>query len=148
MSGIDWNVELKKIEREFDGLPPAPTQGQLKAKRASDLRAKQQKDAATATIGAAVRVALIAALGTALYYWPYSHACGFGLFSYLAAETLVAAGGVWVLVHTWKHRMAKAHGFAIAILFAGFALIAAQVLPRVGYAKADAAQSQQWWCGK
>ena len=148
MSGIDWNVELKKIEREFDGLPPAPTQGQVNARRASERRARLQKDAATATIGVAVRVALITALGAALYYWPYSHACGFGLFSYLGAETLVVAGGAWVLVHTWQHRMAKAHGLAIAILFAGFALIAAQVLPRVGYAKADAAQSQQWWCGK
>jgi hypothetical protein len=146
MSGIDWNVELKKIEREFDGLPPAPTQGQLKAKRASEMRAKQQKYAATAALGAGIRVALLALLGVGLYYWPYGHACGFGLFSYMGAEALVAAGGVWVLVHTWEHRMAKAHGLAIAIIFAGFALLASEILPRVGYTRAETAQ--QWWCGK
>jgi hypothetical protein len=142
---MDWNVELKKIEREFDGLPPAPSQGQLKMKRASEMRAKQQKDATSAMIGVAMRVAMVALLGVGLFYWPYGHACGFGLFSYMFAEALVAGAGVWVLVHTWQNRMARAHGLAIAIIFAGFALTASEVLPRVGYARAE--MSQQWWCG-
>jgi hypothetical protein len=33
---VDWNAELRKIEHEFDGLPPEPSAAQLKAKRAAE----------------------------------------------------------------------------------------------------------------
>ena len=38
MSEIDWNVELRKIEREYDGLPPEPSANALRARRAAELR--------------------------------------------------------------------------------------------------------------
>ena len=41
MTGIDWKRMLKEIEREYDGLPPAPSLGSLKAKEAAERAAKE-----------------------------------------------------------------------------------------------------------
>jgi len=36
MGEINWLTELRKIEREFDGLPPEPTPMELRARRAAE----------------------------------------------------------------------------------------------------------------
>jgi hypothetical protein len=148
MSGVNWNVELKKLEREFGGLPPEPTPGQLNARRMSERRAQQHQDAVNATIGATSRILLIVGLAIGLYFWPYARACGAGLFAYMGAEALIGAGALWVAAYTWRNRMPKTHGVAVAMLFCGLALIAVQILPRIGYATARQGQSQQWFCAE
>lgn len=146
MSEIDWDVELRKIEREFDGLPPTPSAGELRARKAAERREKQRKEERIAALGAWGRLVLVAALAAALYWWPYLRACGPGLFAFLGAESMVVAGGLWVVAFTWRHRMARTHALGMLVVIAGLALILAQVLPRVGYARTDPAHPPQWWC--
>jgi hypothetical protein len=146
MTDINWSAEVRKLEREFSGLPPEPTAAEVNAKRATQRRAHEREEAVNATVGASVRVVLVLALAGALYYWPYARACGVGLYAFMGAETLIAAGAFWIGVHSWRHRMAKTHGLALAILLGGLVLLAAQVLPRTGYARTDAAHVQRWSC--
>ena len=146
---INWTSELKKIERAFDGLPPAPpvpTPAQLKQRRASERRTlertleRQQRTAMI--VGTGGRFLLVFALSAAINFWPYGHACGFGLYTYIFAELLIIVGGLWTVAWTWQHRMPRAHAVAMVMVVWGCALIVAQVLPRVGYA----AEAAHWFC--
>jgi len=83
---------------------------------------------------------LILAVG--MTQWPYGHACGAGLAVYLLAVTAVLVVGIWASIQTWNAGLAIAHVLALGIALSGMALMLFQVLPRVGYAKADAA----WGC--
>ena len=148
MTDINWSAEVRKLEREFSGLPPEPTAAELNARRATQRRAQQREEAVNATVGATGRVILVVALAGALYYWPYARVCGFGLFAFMGAEALIAAGALWIGAYSWRHHMAKTHGLALGILVAGFALLAAQVLPRIGYAKTDSGHPMTWSCAK
>ena len=143
---VDWNTELRKIEREFDGLPPEPSPAQLKAKRAAERREEERRKERAAQLGVHARVALVTTLAVAIVFWPYRRNCGVALFTYMAAEGVVVAGGLWLMVCTWRHRMAKTHGVALAMMLWGLVLLAHQVLPRVGYAKSDSASPARWVC--
>jgi len=44
MGEINWLTELRKIEREFDGLPPEPTPMELRARRAAEQRAERLRE--------------------------------------------------------------------------------------------------------
>ena len=146
MSDVNWNVELRKLEREFGGLPPEPTAAEQNARRAAERRARELQDAINARIGAAVRSVLVAALGAALYFWPYDRACGLGLSAYLAAAVVFTVGALWVFAYSWRHRLAKTHGAALLMLLAGIALVAAQALPRLPAPWIDAAYRHEWSC--
>jgi hypothetical protein len=146
MSGINWAVELKKIEREVDGLPPEPSPGALKAKRAAEQRAEQRQEARAAALGAWARLLLVMSLAVGLSFWPYARECGAGLFAYVGVEGLIAAGALWVVAWTWRWRMPKTHGLSLLLVLLALALIGLQVLPRVGYAKVDSAHPPQWRC--
>jgi hypothetical protein len=146
---INWTSELKKIERAFDGLPPVPavpSPAQLKQRRTSERRTLERtlerQERTAMVIGTAGRFVLVFALSAAINFWPYGHACGFGLFTYMFAEVLIVVGGLWTVAWTWQHRMPRGHGVAIAMVAWGCALIAAQVLPRMGYA----AEAAHWFC--
>jgi hypothetical protein len=146
MSGINWAIELPKIEREFSGLPAAPSPGAVNARRASERRAQQKHDAVGAAIGAAARLLLVVALASALSFWPYARECGAGLFFYMSAQAVILAGALWAVAYTWRFRMPRTHGLALVMAACALALIAAQVLPRVGYAKVDLSRPSHWRC--
>lgn len=146
---INWTSELKRIERAFDGLPPlppVPSPAQLKQRRASERRtlerSLERQERTAMIIGTSGRFLLVFALSAAINFWPYGHACGFGLFTYMFAEVLIVVGGLWTVAWTWQHRMPRGHGIAMAMVGWGVALIAAQVLPRIGYA----AEAAHWFC--
>jgi len=146
---INWTSELKKIERAFDGLPPAPpvpSPAQLKQRRASERRTLERtlerQERTAMVIGTGGRFLLVFALSAAINFWPYGHACGFGLFTYMFAELLIIVGGLWTVAWTWRHRMPRGHAVAMVMVGWGIALIAAQVLPRVAYA----AEAAHWFC--
>lgn len=88
------------------------------------------------------RVLLGVALAVLETQWPYGHGCGFGLFIYLAVVTTVVVAGVWGSIAAWKLKMGVAHVLSLAVVLWGIALVAGQVLPRVGYA----AQAATWRC--
>ena len=66
MSEIDWNAELRKVSREFDGLPPEPTPEEIRARRAAELATKQRNDEAAAVAGVWIRLFLVSSLAAAL----------------------------------------------------------------------------------
>jgi hypothetical protein len=147
--GINWTSELKKIERAFDGLPPlprVPAPDELKKRRAIERRTLERtlerQERIAMSIGTGGRFLLVIALSTAINFWPYGHTCGFGLFTFMFAELLIVVGGLWTVAWTWQHRMPRAHGIALAMVMWGCVLLAAQVLPRVGYA----AEPAHWSC--
>jgi len=142
----DWSVQLKKIEREFDGLPPVPSPAVQKLRSEEERRAKERVQQRVAMFGAGARLILVFALFAAVSVWPYDTECGWGLFSYLGVEAVIIAGGFWVAVTTWRYRLPKMHILSLAIVLIGLVLIAAEVLPRTGYASVDPKHPPQTWC--
>jgi hypothetical protein len=144
----DWDAELKKIDRQLESMsdsaliPAAPrnappaAQAQVAAERAS-----------TRTWPAFLRLMLAATLGIGILFWPYPRQCGVGLGGYLIAVAVVLLGGLWSSVWTWRHRTGRAHVLSLLIVTWGLLLGAIEVLPRVGYAKVDAARPMSWQCG-
>jgi hypothetical protein len=133
----DWSTKLKKIEREFQGLPPEPSPAFKKLQSEEERRAQERAKQRVAAIGAGARLILVFALFGALAVWPYENACGSGLFGYLFAEAAIVAGGLWVAFTTWRARLPKLHAVSLLVILVGLSLIAAEVLPRSGYAKVD-----------
>jgi len=147
LSEIDWSVELRKIEREFDGLPPEPTPEERRLQREGHRRVHEEQEAREASFGVYLRLALTVSLAIGVVFWPYEAACGGSLFAYLSAITTVILGGLWTSHSTWRHRMSRGHTVALLVILWGFVLGASQVLPRVGYAIPDAAHPASWGCG-
>jgi hypothetical protein len=147
MTDIDWAAELKKIEREYDGLPPEPTPAAVKARRYEERRVQEERHEAALTVGAAGRVFFVLALAAAINFWPYAHECGAALIAYVSAESVVAAGGIWLAAWTWHHRMPKVHTLSLIVVVWGMALVADQALRRMGYARVDPQNPPEWLCG-
>ena len=146
MAQDDWSTQLKKIEREFNGLPPEPSPAFKKMQSEEERRAQERAQQRAAMIGAGARLVLVFALYTALAIWPYDNQCGSGLLGYLAVETVIVVGGVWVAFTTWRYRLPKMHTLSLFIVLAGLILIAAEVLPRVGYAAVDPKHPPRFSC--
>ena len=98
------------------------------------------------TIATVARIGLTASLLVALYWWPYATRCGFGLAGLLTAQSMVAFGGASSALYTWRHRQGAAHLIALALVAAGLALVAVQLLPRMGGATIPGV-SGAWSCG-
>ena len=143
-----WATQLKKIEREFEGLPPEPSPAFQKLQSEEERRAKERALTRAAVIGSSARLVLVLALGAALVMWPYSRACGSGWFGYVGVEGMIVAGGVWVGITTWRARLAKLHVLSLFVVLAGLVLIAAEVLPRIGYAVSDPLHPPEIWCAE
>ena len=146
MTGIDWSTQLKKIERQFNGIPTPPTESQLRIERENERREQMRRLKRGEIFTAASRVVLAASLGLAMNAWPYDRACGGGLLAYLAASVVIVGGGVWAVVGTWNSRAPKLHAGAMLVIAWGVVLITAQVLPRAGYAEADTGKRLAWRC--
>jgi hypothetical protein len=142
----DWKTQLKKIEREFDGLPPEPSPAFKKMQSEEERRAQERTQQRAAAIGAGARLILVFALFGALTVWPYANDCGWGWFGYVGAEAVIVAGGLWVAFTTWRYRLPKMHALSLLIILVGLVLIAAEVLPRTGYASVDPRNPPQLWC--
>ena len=142
----DWNKELSKIDRQLESISddalfpqkpgaPAAQQAQVTAQRTG-----------TRTWGVFLRLALATALGVAVLFWPYDSRCGIKLAGYLLATGVVAIGGVWSAVWSWRHRSGRAHVLALLLVLWGGILTAMEVLPRIGYAKEDPLRPAGWVC--
>jgi membrane protein YdbS with pleckstrin-like domain len=142
----DWSTQLKKIEREFAGLPPEPSAAFKKMQSEEERRAQERAQQRAAMFGAGARLILVFALGAALAFWPYENQCGSGLLGFLGVETVIVVGGLWVAFTTWRYRLPKMHTFSLLIVLTGLILIAAEVLPRVGYAAIDPKHPPSFSC--
>ena len=146
LSEINWALELKKIEREFDGLPPEPSPSEQRQKRETVRRERQRQDAAGASFGVYFQLTLVLSLGVSLVCWPYDVSCGAMLYGYLAAVLVLVVGGVWTAMATFTHQMPWRHLVALLIVLWGLALGAAEILPRVGYANPAPNRGTSWSC--
>ena len=145
MSGKDWESELKKIDRMLEG---ASDEALLPAKNAATPAARAEavaKQKGTSTLGVMARLVLAVALGIGMLFWPYDAKCGVGLAGYLAATGVVVGAGVWSSIWTWRHRSSRGHILSLLLILWGGVLGAIEILPRVGYAKPDAARPG-WAC--
>ena len=126
------------------GAASAPAGGAALGDRPARKGGKPARE--TAGFGVYARLTLSVVLGVAIVLWPYESRCGFGLAAYLAAVGVVAVSGGWSAVWTWRHRAARAHVLSLLILLWGLVLGAMEVLPRIGYAKADLQHPAGWVC--
>ncbi len=137
----DWDAELKKIDKQLESISdnaliPAPAKSSAPAAKASVAAER----AATRTWPALLRLTLATAAAVGILFWPYPSRCGLGLAGYLLALAGVTVAGVGSGVWTWRHRTARAHILSLLLVFYGIVLTAVEVLPRTGYARADAAR--------
>ena len=154
MTDRDWSKELAKIDKQLasvsdDALAaskPATARGAPRAPEPRDASGGRPAGGGTHAFGVFARLALSVALGVAIVLWPYQARCGFGLAAYLGAVTVVVVSGGWSAVWTWRHRAAKAHTLSLLVLGWGLVLGAAEVLPRMGYAKPDPRHPATWMC--
>ena len=146
MAQDDWSVQLKKIEREFDGLPPEPSPAMKKLQSEEERRAQERAQQRAAMFGGGARLILVFALFAALIIWPYERECGVGLFEYLGVELVIIVGGLWVALTTWRYRLPKMHTLSLLIILTGLILMAVEILPRIGYAAVDPKHPPQFSC--
>jgi hypothetical protein len=146
MSEIDWNRELRRIEREFDGLPPEPPSSVKRTRQALEQLEKEQREQRFATFGTLARLALVIALAVGLYWWPYPRECGSSLLSFLGAELALLIGSVWVTATTWRHRLARLHALSIVMVVASLALLALEIAPRNGWVTRADGRAASWAC--
>ena len=148
MSQTDWDRELKRIEREFESGSPDPIIRLDNTRKAGGRHAREQRKTSVGAMAVWVRVALVVALAVGMYFWPYPRACGAGLFAYMGAATLVGTGALWAAASSWQARLARAHAASMLMFIVALALLATQILPRVGYAAVDPASPPSWMCGR
>lgn len=146
MTGIDWDAQLKKIERQFEGKLAPPSESELRAQRENERREAQRRKRREESFGAASRVVLVLSLGLAMNAWPYDRACGGGLLGYLAASVAIGVGAMWATIGTWRSRTPRLHALALLALAWAIVLVTAQVLPRVGYAAVEPGNAPAWRC--
>ena len=145
----NWDKELAEIDKLMAKSPPAaPPPAAVPAGRPA---APAPRSAAPPSLPAPargsamsvwVRVLLGVVLAGAMTQWPYGTQCGTALFLYTGASAMVGLAGVWAAGASWRRRMALAHIVALLVTLWGLVLVATIVLPRIGYARAEAA----WFC--
>lgn len=117
-----------------------PVSAERKRVRSEDTKERAERNR---KLGVWARLSVVVILAAAVLWWPYGKSCGFGLATYVAATAMIIVGGLWVCVCTWTGRMARTHAVAMLVALWGGGLIAAEVLPRIGYA----ARPATWLCG-
>ncbi len=146
MSDRDWDAEMRKIDQQLASIPAQAATPQRAQPQGAPPAPMATGKPETSTFGVMARLGLACALGVAIVFWPYTARCGLGLAGYLGAVTTLVVAGVWSSIWTWKHRAAKAHTVSLLLLTWGLVLAAADVLPRVGYAKTSANHPANWTC--
>lgn len=136
----DWDKELADIDKIIASSPAVPPGGKVPAPapRAGPPAPAPRRE----VLGGWSRVLLGAAAAVGAAFWPYAHACGLGLWLYLGVSGTVVVAGVWGMLASWRRRLGLAHVVALLVTLWGIGLVAAELLPRLGYAK-DAAT---WSC--
>ena len=136
----DWDKELADIDKIIASSPAGPPGSKVPAPtpRAGPPAPAPRREA----LGGWSRVLLGAAAAVGAAFWPYAHACGLGLWLYLGVSVTVVVAGVWGMLASWRRRLGLAHVVALLVTLWGIGLVAAELLPRFGYAK-DAAT---WSC--
>ena len=146
--GRDWDKEMREVDRLLAKLPEADPNavGGHAATTKKPIVAASAASPAGPTgmewLGTWARVALGLLIGVGMTQWPYTHGCGLHLLFYGVGVGAVLAAGVWSSVGSWKRRLAVAHTLSQLLIIWSLVLAAREVLPRVGYARAQGV----WMC--
>lgn len=146
MSDRNWDAELKKIDRQLEGVSDEAFFPAKSAKSPTAKAEAQAQQRTTSTLGVFARLTLAVALGVAIVFWPYNARCGLGMSAYLGAILTLVTAGVWSSLWTWRHRAARAHTLSLLLVLWGLVLGAIDLLPRLGYAKPTADHPATWSC--
>jgi hypothetical protein len=145
----DWDKEMREVDRLLAKLPEADPKlvgGNVptlkKAIPAATPAASPAGPTGLEWIGTWARVALGLLVGIGMTQWPYTHGCGPRLWFYLVGVGAVLAAGLWSSLSSWRRRLAVAHLLSQLLIIWGLVLAAREVLPRVGYARAEGV----WLC--
>lgn len=136
MSEKDWAKEMAKIDKQLESVSDAQLFPEKKGASPTQKAEVVADRAAVSSWPAILRLTLSVLLGVGILFWPYANRCGIGLAGYLFAVAAVVGGGIWSAVWTWRHRTGRAHTLSIMLIAWGLILAGAEVLPRIGYAKA------------
>lgn len=145
-SDMNWKAELRRLEREYDGLPPEPTPDGLRARHAFAARERERAAALGEQIVTWGSILLVSLLAAALPMWPYGRTCGIGVIAFVGAAVMLAVGGLWAATRAWQARLAIAHMVALALLAGGITLITAEALSRQGYGTLRWVHGTSWRC--
>lgn len=152
----DWDKELAEIDKLMGKAPapaPKPSAPSVPKGKAGALAPAAAPPAAPSrptpagvsrreVFGTWSRALAGAVLAGAMTQWPYAHGCGGGLILYGLAAGAVVMVGLWGATASWRSRSAAAHVLSLVVTGWGVGLVAAVVLPRIGYA----AVAQSWLC--
>jgi hypothetical protein len=138
----DWDKDLAAVDKAIESWKATtPGTSPSSAKPTPVVVAK----ATEPTKGRAstwLRVLLVLAFAAAVPFWPYPRQCGLNLGVYLGVVSLLVVAGAWGAASSWSRRLGRAHVLSLLTVVWGLALLAVEILPRVGYA----AHQAQWTC--
>jgi hypothetical protein len=145
----DWDKEMREVDRLLAKLPAADpnlvggtTPTLKKPVPATTTRMPSAEPTGSEWLGTWARVALGVLIGAGMTQWPYAHECGLNLLFYGVGVGAALAAGIWSGLASWKHRLGLAHLVSQLLVIWALVLAAGQVLPRVGYARAQGV----WLC--
>jgi uncharacterized membrane protein len=145
VSEIDWSIELRKIEREFDGLPPERTRTQVRLQKIQEIVAREQFEERLAIVGIWARLILVGTLATSLFWWPYGRDCGFPLVAFLVSHLMVIVGGLSIVIRAWRDHLVWQFVAATVFMLTAWTIITSHALPRLGYSTVPSATAG-WSC--
>jgi hypothetical protein len=138
----DWDREMADIDRLMAKQGAAPTAGTTPASPRGPAPVGPAPVRRRSVALTWFWVALAAALAGALVVWPYQKACGLQLFFFLGAAGVTLIVGCLGAINSWAHRRGFAHILSLLVILWAGIVAAREMLPRVGYAKAE----QTWTC--
>lgn len=125
---IDWDAELRRIERQFDGLP---SHTQLRLQKVQEIVERSRMEERLEVAGVWLRLVLIGALTAALFWWPYGQACGWRLAGFLGAHGVVVLGGLLLARAAWRTRQGWVFSASALFILIAWTVLALQTLPRM-----------------
>lgn len=132
-------AEIDKLMSSGGGsAPPAP----VARASAPEARGVAPPASGGKAFTAWLRVGLVVLLAAAMPFWPFGRRCGVELALYIGALSALVLGGVWSASSTFQRRLPRAHVISLLVILSAIALLAREILPRVGYARVTAT----WVC--
>jgi hypothetical protein len=138
----DWDKDLAAVDKAIESWKATTPGTSPSAARPTPVVVAKAAEPRKGAMSTWLRVALVLAFAVAVPFWPYPRECGINLILYMSVISLLVIAGVWGAASSWGRRLGNAHVLSLLTVVWGLALIAAEVLPRIGYA----AHQARWMC--
>ena len=138
----DWDKDLAAVDKAIESWKTTTPGTSPTAGKPAPVVVAKAAEPRKGAVSTWLRVSLVLALAVAVPFWPYPRACGLNLFLYMGVIALLVVAGLWGAANSWGRRLGSAHVLSLLTVVWGLVLLAAEVLPRIGYA----AHQAQWMC--